>query len=102
MQISETLTEEALELKLKGKLDALTAPQLYEKLRTLSQTAYVKKIVLDCQELEYISSAGVGVILLFYDELYKQNKQLMLQKPSAKVHDVLELLGVTRIVPISY
>ena len=61
MTITKAAEADKLELKVAGRLDTSTAPQL-EKELSESLTG-VKELVMDFQDLEYISSAGLRVLL---------------------------------------
>lgn len=62
MNIYRTLNEDELTLSLEGRLDTLTAPELENEIR--NGLTGVEKLVFDFEKLEYISSAGLRVMLL--------------------------------------
>ncbi len=79
-------------LELKGYLDAHTAPKLEEALQNLlSSSRY--NIVINCRDLSYISSAGLGVFMAFIEEVRKNNGDIKLTNMSPKVYNVFDLLG---------
>ncbi len=79
-------------LELKGYLDAHTAPKLEEALQgLLSSSRY--NIVINCRDLSYISSAGLGVFMAFIEEVRKNNGDIKLTNMSPKVYNVFDLLG---------
>lgn len=79
-------------LELKGYLDAHTAPKLEEALQgLLSSSRY--NIVINCRDLSYISSAGLGVFMAFIEEVRKHNGDIKLTNMSPKVYNVFDLLG---------
>jgi len=59
-------------LELKGYLDAHTAPKLEEAFQNLLKSQRFK-IVVNCRELSYISSAGLGVFMAFIEDV-RNNK----------------------------
>ena len=61
MTITDVKEESSLTLKLAGRLDALSAPELEEALAR--DTEGVTQLTLDLEELAYISSAGLRVLL---------------------------------------
>jgi len=79
-------------LELKGYLDAHTAPKLEEAFMSLLQTRRFK-IVVNCRELSYISSAGLGVFMAFIEDVRKNEGDIKLTNMSAKVYNVFDLLG---------
>jgi anti-sigma B factor antagonist len=79
-------------LELKGYLDAHTAPKLEEAFQTLLKDEKFR-IVVNCKELSYISSAGLGVFMAFIEDVRKNAGDIKLANMSAKVFNVFDLLG---------
>jgi anti-sigma B factor antagonist len=79
-------------LELRGYLDAHTAPRLEEALQGLLGTARYN-IVVNCKDLSYISSAGLGVFMAFIEDVRKHNGDIKLTNMSPKVYNVFDLLG---------
>ncbi len=79
-------------LDLKGYLDAHTAPQLESSFqRELESGRY--KLVVNFRDLDYISSAGLGVFMQFIEEVRKHNGDIKLANMSKRVYNVFDLLG---------
>jgi len=79
-------------IDLKGYLDAHTAPDLenaFQKL--LSDRKF--NIIVNCKELTYISSAGLGVFMAFIEDVRKNKGDIKLSNMSPKVYNVFDLLG---------
>jgi anti-sigma B factor antagonist len=79
-------------LELKGYLDAHTAPDLentFQKLLTDKKF----NIVVNCRDLTYISSAGLGVFMAYIEDVRKNKGDIKLTNMSAKVYNVFDLLG---------
>lgn len=79
-------------LELKGYLDAHTAPDLentFQKLLTDKKF----NIVVNCKDLTYISSAGLGVFMAYIEDVRKNKGDIKLTNMSAKVYNVFDLLG---------
>lgn len=79
-------------LELKGYLDAHTAPELestFQKL--LNDKKY--KIVVNCKDLTYISSAGLGVFMAYIEDVRKNQGDIKLTNMTPKVYNVFDLLG---------
>lgn len=62
--IHSELTDGVLDLRLTGRLDSLTAPRLLEAYETHSASGSILKVQVDCNALEYISSARLRVLLI--------------------------------------
>ena len=79
-------------IELKGYLDAHTAPDLetaFQKL--LTEKKY--NVVVNCQDLSYISSAGLGVFMAYVEDIRKNMGDIKLTNMSPKVYNVFDLLG---------
>ncbi|MBM2841421.1 MAG: Anti-anti-sigma regulatory factor [Bacteroidetes bacterium] len=79
-------------LELKGYLDAHTAPKLEEAFTNLLNSKQYR-IVVNCKDLSYISSAGLGVFMAYIEDVRKQKGDIKLSNMSAKVYNVFDLLG---------
>lgn len=96
-------TDTQLKLALTGELDAITAPKLYENLnRFLQQYAGVRQITLNCKGLTYLSSAGAGILLMSIDNLTPKGITLELVEVQPEVYNILDLLGLTKLMPVSH
>jgi len=79
-------------IELKGYLDAHTAPRLEEALQGLVDTRRFN-IIVNCRDLSYISSAGLGVFMAFIEDVRKNRGDIKLTNMSPKVYNVFDLLG---------
>ncbi len=79
-------------LELKGYLDAHTAPELESAFQRLLQNSRYR-IVVNCRDLSYISSAGLGVFMAFIEDVRKNKGDIKLTNMSPKVYNVFDLLG---------
>jgi len=89
MTIQKTQTGAELTVTLSGRLDTTTAPQLEAELK--SSLEGVTALTLDFKELEYISSAGLRVLLSAQKVMMRQGKMVV-----CNVNDtILEVFEVT-------
>jgi anti-sigma B factor antagonist len=79
-------------IDLKGYLDAHTAPDLENAFQRLL-TDKKFNIVVNCKDLTYISSAGLGVFMAFIEDVRKNKGDIKLTNMSPKVYNVFDLLG---------
>ncbi len=79
-------------IELKGYLDAHTAPRLEEALQGLVDSRRFN-IIVNCRDLSYISSAGLGVFMAFIEDVRKNKGDIKLTNMSPKVYNVFDLLG---------
>ena len=90
-----------LVIALAGQLDAHTAPD-FERLleKTIREDARTK-IVLDFEPLEYIASAGLGVLMGFVEEVREQGGDIKFGAVPDKIYHVLDLLGFPIVFAIA-
>ena len=86
-----------LEVKLTGRLDTVTAPQLEGAIKESIEG--VTDLSFDFSELEYISSAGLRVLLAAQKIRNKQGT-LAVRNVSDEVNEIFEVTGFTDILSI--
>jgi anti-sigma B factor antagonist len=79
-------------INLKGFLDAHTAPTLENNFTQLINTNKYK-IVVNFEELAYISSAGLGVFMAYIESIRDNRGDIKLTNMSDKVFNIFDLLG---------
>ena len=79
-------------LALEGFLDAHTAPD-FEKAIEDEIAGGRLRMIVDCEKLTYISSAGLGVFMGFIEEIREQEGDIKICGLTPKVLQVFELLG---------
>jgi len=86
-------------LRLKGFLDAHTAPKFEQAIQQLlTERRY--KIIVSMSDLSYISSAGLGVFMGFIEEIRDNNGDIKLSNLPDKVYKVFDLLGFPALYQI--
>jgi anti-sigma B factor antagonist len=79
-------------IHLEGAVDAHTAPQFEEAVQSVIEAGQ-NKIVVDCEKMSYISSAGLGVFMGFIEEVREQDGDIKICGLSDKVKQPFEILG---------
>jgi anti-anti-sigma factor len=82
-------------VKLVGRLDGNEADQAL-----ITFSALEGSIVADCSELEYISSAGIGVLLETYKRLTQKGHTLRLSALQPRVRNVFVYSGLAQLLGI--
>ena len=90
------LTDGVLTIFLSGRVDSSNAETVEKELQSLIAANSADKLVLDAEDLAYISSAGLRVIL----RLRKENASLKIVNASSEVYDIFEMTGFTEMIPI--
>lgn len=89
---------DTLTIKLDGRLDTNTAPDFQTEMEPLLND--ISKLVLDFEKLDYISSAGLRVLLTFEQEMEEQEKTLEVTHVNDIIHDVFDVTGFLDILTI--
>ena len=97
MTIEKNILGEELEIKPVGRLDTVTAPQLDAELE--GSLGSVKKLVFNLEALDYISSAGLRVVLAAHKAMSpKGGLKVTHVKPD--IMEVFEITGFSDILTI--
>jgi anti-sigma B factor antagonist len=99
MEVTQTQQDGIIVLGLKGRLDSNTSDDFEKKLLGLIQTGETK-LVLDFKELDYISSAGLRVLLKAAKELKRNNGRLSFCSLKDYIREIFELSGFVSFFPI--
>lgn len=86
-------------VRVKGYLDSSTFPQMQDHLQDLlNQRQY--NIVVEFGDLNYISSAGLGVLMGMLQEIRNQEGDLKLANMPPKIRNLFDMLGFSRLIRI--
>ena len=97
MNILKALDGTTLTLGLEGRLDTTTAPQLEGELR--SAVNGITTLIFDMEKLDYISSAGLRVLLSAQKVMNKQGSML-LRNVKPEIMDIFDVTGFVDLLTI--
>lgn len=97
MTITKTQEENALTLALEGRLDTMTAPELENELK--NSLDGVEALTLDFSALEYVSSAGLRVILGAQKIMNRQG-EMKITNVNEEIMEIFDITGFTDILTI--
>lgn len=97
MEMNTKLNGTEFIVELSGRLDTGTAPLLEKQLK--ESIVGVKKIVIDMKALEYVSSAGLRVILSTQKQMNKQG-EMIIMNVNDMIMEVFEVTGFIDILNI--
>ena len=97
MTITKTLNGTELTVALQGRLDTVTAPELEAALKDALEG--VTALVIDFAELEYISSAGLRVLLSAQKIMNKQG-EMKVTHVNETVMEIFKVTGFSDILTI--
>ena len=97
MKIEKNVENGKVVLAISGRLDTTTAPELEKELENL--LAEVKELVFDMSELEYVSSAGLRVLLKAQKTMNVQGN-MKVTHANDSIMEVFEITGFSDILTI--
>ena len=98
MTIEKNVNGSSVTVKVSGRLDTTTAPDLEAELKDLLATT--TDLTIDFSDLDYISSAGLRVLLATHKELLGKGK-MTITGVNEIVHEVFEVTGFSDILNIA-
>ena len=87
---------ELVTLEITGRLDTTTAPKLESVINELSEDT--KELVFDMSGVEYISSAGIRVLLGAYKKINSSQGKFRIEKANDIVAEVFEMTGLSQML----
>lgn len=97
LNIKKEKDGEKLKIALEGRLDTSSAPQLEKELETLEGD--VKELVFDIKYLDYVSSAGLRILLSAHKNMSRQGS-MVLRGANEIVMEIFEVTGFAGILNI--
>ena len=96
MKIEKKLNDNTLVFALDGRLDTTTAPELENEIGDLDG---VEELIFDMEKLEYISSAGLRVILKA-QKIMNEKASMKLKNVGESIMEVFEITGFSDFLTI--
>lgn len=87
---------ELVTLEITGRLDTTTAPNLESVVNELSEDT--KELIFDISGVEYISSAGIRVLLGAYKKMNSTQGKIRIEKANDMVYEVFEMTGLLEMI----
>lgn len=101
MEIKELKRDNGLlTATLSGRMDAITATNFTDQMESWIESD-LKRFVIECKELDYISSAGLRAILMAAKKLRDLDGSLQLAALQESVRTVFAISGFDKIIPIA-
>ena len=97
MNISKKLNGSELLFELEGSIDSTSAPELDKVINESIKD--IESLILDFKNVDYISSAGLRVLLVAYKAMAKQGK-MVVRHPNSNVMDIFSMTGFDNILTI--
>ena len=96
MKIDKMINENELTMKLEGRLDTITAPELEKEIGDLTG---ISTLIFDFEKLEYISSAGLRILLSCQKKMNTQGT-MIIQNVNQLIKEIFDMTGFSEIITI--
>ena len=96
MIINKYYDNDTLTIKLEGKIDSNNYKELEKEINNLDN---VKKLIIDLENVNYIVSAGISLLLVFNNIMSKKGEIIILN-PNPFIQDLFESLNITDIINV--
>jgi len=97
MNINKNLVGQTLTIAVEGRLDTLTAPELDAEIQ--GKLDGISELVFDFQNLDYISSAGLRILLSAQKVMNKQGR-MVIRNAKSEVKEIFEVTGFNDILTL--
>jgi len=91
---------EDLEVKLHGEMDAQGCSQLRPELEQIANSETNRNVVLNMDQVSFLDSSGVGVIVFLYKRLKAQNRGFEIDGARGQPQELMELLRIDKVIPV--
>jgi len=102
MEIKYRSANDGVYAYLSGELDECTAEYVRISLDTLLKDLSINsntKLILDFENVSFMDSTGIGVLLGRYNKFNKNNVEIQIQNASGHVDRILRMTGIYEIMP---
>lgn len=98
MNLTETRNDSTIQIKIEGRVDTTTSPQLQQAILTAFQKG--SKVVLDFEGVNYVSSAGLRALLIGQKTAMSKGGSMVIVHVCDEVLSVLKMSGFSGILQI--
>ena len=99
MKVTITQNDNVVEATIEGRLDTVTSSEFEKQLAPFYLTPGIE-LILDCNAMEYISSAGLRVVLIAHKSITANGGRFVVSNLSKEVRSVFDITGFSRILII--
>lgn len=98
MDITKNFNEKELTLSVKGRIDTITSKDLDKEIN--NEIGNFESLILDFTDLEYISSAGLRVLIATQKKLKTENIPFVIKNVDDSVKEIFRMSGFDKILKI--
>ena len=94
MNVNIETKNNEIHVRIEGRLDTVTAPEFDQKMISIKDHS-AEKIVLDCAQLSYVSSAGLRSFLTLQKNAQAKGGKIVVRNMSGLIKEVFDMTGFT-------
>ena len=98
MEVKVETIGTTLVVKMNGEIDHHTAPEIKEKVERELAVKNIVNIVMDFDEVTFMDSSGIGMIVGRYKQIAAHGGKMMLIRVKPQVDRVLEVSGIKKLI----
>lgn len=98
IEINTRIEDDITVITVAGEVDASSSIELDQAIADAIETS--QKIIVDCAQLQYISSAGLGVFMSYIQEFEAREVKMVICGLQEKVFNVFQILGLDQLLNI--
>lgn len=91
MNVDITTNENMTIISIEGSIDSKTAGELQSKI--MGKVSETDKVILDLTKVDFVSSAGLRLLLMIYRQIKSKNGKIILVGVSDEIKDVMAMTG---------
>ncbi len=99
MNLKETITDRAIVIQIEGRLDTTNFSQLENKIMGHVDSGNLN-ILVDCRDMDYVSSSGLRIFLISLKKITSLNGQFVLCDLQESIREIFEISGFSSIFKI--
>ena len=99
MKVEITQTDNQVLVTIEGRLDTVTSSE-FEKNLNPYYSIQGAELIMDCSAMEYISSAGLRVVLMTHKNITAKGGSFIIRNLTKEVRSVFDMTGFSRILTI--
>ena len=99
MELTETNTDKCLIIRIKGRLDTINS-DIFEKRLIELMDQQVNRILVNCSQMDYISSSGLRIMLMALKRIAMSSGKLVICGLQQNVREIFEISGFSAIFEI--
>lgn len=96
MTITKNINEDSMTIAIEGRLDTTTAPQLEAEIQSLAEN--IKNLEVDLSAVDYVSSAGLRVMLVAYKKMTAAAGTFAVSGATPSVKEVFDMTGFSKVL----